>query len=298
MLPPSMHESGTPYKWDAGLEPWEIEVSLAPGWLCGEIDALVKNHGGGSTTSAGPAERTQTPEMAKNEFGRIIDGREEYMTRMVWGRVVDEYRQCPIKPSKADEDDILRTLFAKYETATKSRIIERGTPNHILLEREGRGISLLRQKLKHAFDQWDDKVCRHAEAPLPPREAPTQPSRPLTDVGAEKFDTSPSDDEAEFKYDPNDLEVLDMQGILTLPDPTWLVEGIMIENALGFIFGAPGCGKSFIALGQALSLASGQPDWWGRKITRNGPVVYISSEGVGDMKFRIRAWQRGCKSCS
>ena len=305
MLPPSMHESGTPYKWDAGLEPWEIEVSLAPGWLCGEIDALVKNHGGGSSSPAGPAERTQTPEMAKNEFGRIIDGREEYMTRMVWGRVVDEYRQCPIKPPQVEQDDILRTLFAKYETATKSRIVERGTPNHILLEREGRGISLLRQKIKHAFEQWDEKVRRHAEAPLPPREAPPSYGSGKQDRGNGGEDggrtgetgedggaDANNDAEAEFSYNPNDLEVLDMQGILTLPDPTWLVEGIMIENALGFIFGAPGCGKSFIALGQALSLASGQPDWWGRKITRNGPVVYISSEGVGDMKFRIRAWQR------
>jgi hypothetical protein len=167
MLPPSMHESGTPYKWDAGLEPWDMVIMEAPRWLCDEIVDLAKTHGGGSTTSAGPAERTQTPEMAKNEFGRIIDGREEYMTRMVWGRVVDEYRQCPIKPSKADEDDILRMLFTKYEIATKSRIVERGTPNHILLEREGRGISLLRQKLKHALDQWDDKVRRHAEAPPP-----------------------------------------------------------------------------------------------------------------------------------
>jgi hypothetical protein len=306
MLPPSMHESGTPYKWDAGLEPWDMEIMEAPQWLCDEIDALAKKYGGGSTTtSSGPAERTQTPEMAKNEFGRIIDGREEYMTRMVWGRVVDEYRQCPIKPPQVEQDDILRTLFAKYETATKSRIVERGTPNHILLEREGRGISLLRQKIKHAFEQWDEKVRRHAEAPLPPREAPPSYGSGKQDRGnggedggrtgetGEDGGTDANNDaEAEFIYNPNDLEVLDMQGILTLPDPTWLVEGIMIENALGFIFGAPGCGKSFIALGQALSLASGQPDWWGRKITRNGPVVYISSEGVGDMKFRIRAWQR------
>ena len=304
MLPPSMHESGTPYKWDAGLEPWEMEISMAPQWLCGEIDALVKTYGGGSTTTSGPAERTQTPEMAKNEFGRIIDGREEYMTRMVWGRVVDEYRQCPIKPSKADEDDILRKLFTKYETATKSRIVERGTPNHILLEREGRGISLLRQKLKHAFDQWDDKVCRHAEAPLPPREATPSYGSGKQDRGTEGEDggrtgenggnggsDANSDAEAEFGADLNVFEILDVKGIKTLPDPTWLVETIMIENALGFIFGAPGCGKSFIAIGQALSIACGLDQWWNRKINRSGPVIYISSEGVGDMKFRLRAWE-------
>ena len=304
MLPPSMHESGTPYKWDAGLEPWDMEISLAPQWLCDEIDALVKTYGGGSATSAGPTERTQTPEMAKNEFGRIIDGREEYMTRMVWGRVVDEYRQCPIKPPQVEQDDILRTLFAKYETATKSRIVERGTPNHILLEREGRGISLLRQKIKHAFEQWDEKVRRHAEAPLPPREAPPSFGSGKQDRGNGEEDGGGtgengedggsdvnSDAEAEFGADLNVFEILDVKGIKTLPDPTWLVETIMIENALGFIFGAPGCGKSFIAIGQALSIACGLDHWWNRKINRSGPVIYISSEGVGDMKFRLRAWE-------
>jgi hypothetical protein len=32
-------------------------------------------------------------------------------------------------------------------------------------------------------------------------------------------------------------------------------------------------------------------EWWGRKINKNGPVIYISSEGSSDMKFRIGAWE-------
>jgi len=292
MLPPSMHESGTPYRWVAGLEPWEMEIVEAPQWLCDEIDALVKEHGGGSTSSSGPVERTQTPEAAKNDFGKVVDGREDYMTRMIWGRVVDEYRECPIKPGQGEQDTMMRELFVKYERAVKSRIVERTTPNHILLEREGRGITLFRQKWRHAFDQWDDKVAKHAEAGPPQREKPRQPASAKVAAEAERSsEADASDAGAEFRDDFNLFEVLDVTAIKTLPDPAWLVEGVMIENALGFVFGAPGCGKSFIALGQALSLASGQPDWWGRKITRNGPVIYISSEGVGDMKFRLRAWE-------
>ena len=299
MLPPSMHESGTPYRWVAGLEPWEIKIAPAPLWLCHEIDALVKAHGG-SATSSGPVERTQTPEAAKDGFGRIVDGREDYATRMIWARVVDEYRQCPIKPGKGEQDEMMRELFQKYDRAVRARIPERGTPNHILLEREGRGISMFRQKFKHAFDQWDEKVAKHADAPPPKKEGPKPSSASGGQAsgqasgqaeGEPQSEPDADDPTAEFRDDFNLFKALDVREILNLPDPAWLVEGVMIENALGFIFGAPGCGKSFIALGQALSLASGQPDWWGREITRNGPVIYISSEGVGDMKYRLQAWQ-------
>jgi hypothetical protein len=49
-----------------------------------------------------------------------------------------------------EQDEMLRELFSKYERAAKSRIVERGTPNHILLEREGRGITLFR----YSSRQW------------------------------------------------------------------------------------------------------------------------------------------------
>ena len=82
-----------------------------------------------------------------------------------------------------------------------------------------------------------------------------------------------------------------MTAIKNLPDPEWLVDGMVIDRGLGFVFGPPGCGKSFITLGQALSIACGLDTWWGRTIKRKGPVIYISSEGVGDIKFRLRAWE-------
>jgi hypothetical protein len=100
--------------------------------------------------------------------------------------------------------------------------------------------------------------------------------------------------EEEFGVPPQKRETferLNLAQIDNLPDPEWLVEGLVIDNSLGFIYGAPGTGKSFIALGMALSIASQQPEWWARKIIKPGPVLYISSEGVGDIKFRIRAWK-------
>jgi len=297
MLPPSMHESGTPYHWKEGREPWTLEIATAPRWLCDQINTLAQEHGGstGSAGSSGPAQRTSSPGTSTDSFGRIIDGREEHMTRMVWARVVQEYRESPISPGQAEQDDMFRELFSKYERSAKSRIVERGTPNHILLEREGRGISLFRQKWKHAFDQWDGKVRDHAGAPPPQKERPQQSSAGQQQAGqAEAEHQSEADAEdpaAEFREDFNLFELLSVTAIKNLPDPDWLAFGMIIDRGLGFLFGPPGCGKSFIAQNLALSIACGLDEWWGRKISRKGPVIYISSEGVGDIKFRLRAWE-------
>ena len=79
---------------------------------------------------------------------------------------------------------------------------------------------------------------------------------------------------------------------MALPDPTWLVDDLFIEDATAFIYGPPGCGKSFIALDIAFALACPQiTHWWGRKVNRHGPVVYISSEGTASLKFRLMALQ-------
>ena len=301
MMPPSMHESGTAYRWKDGHEPWSLEIATAPQWLCDQISTLAQEHGGstGATGSAGPAQRTSSPGTSTDSFGRIIDGREEHMTKMVWARVVQEYRESPIKPSQAEQDEMMRELFAKYERSAKSRITERGTPNHILLEREGRGISLFRQKWKHAFDQWDAKVRDHAGAPPPQKDKPQQSSAHQRQAGQSqsqaeaepKSEADAEDPAAEFREDFNLYELLSVTAIKNLPDPQWLFEGMVIDRGLGFVFGPPGCGKSFITLGMALSLACGFDTWWGRKIKRKGPVIYISSEGVGDIKFRLRAWE-------
>ncbi len=48
-----------------------------------------------------------------------------------------------------------------------------------------------------------------------------------------------------------------------LPDPDWLIDGIMPEGALVELYGPHGVGKSFLALDWALSLAAGI-QWPGR----------------------------------
>ena len=72
-------------------------------------------------------------------------------------------------------------------------------------------------------------------------------------------------------------------------DKAHLWEGVIPQNSFGVLFGQPGTGKSFSALGLALSVASGQ-DFLGRRTTPGG-AVYIAAEGGEDVRRRIEAWQ-------
>lgn len=289
MLPPSMHSSGTPYAWLEGYEPWSVPVMDAPQWLCDAIDRLVKEHGG-SGSSTGPREITHATQ-ALNPFGMIVDGREDLMTKMVWGKIVALARDAPFHPIGEYLEAEVRQGYREYENKVSSRINEPGTAKHLLLEREGRGWSLYKEKFNYGLSQWDTKVREaakmtltrderghndHQKAPLGGRDVPfDQETGEIIDV-----------------FDGDVYEVLYIPDINAMPDPVWLIEGAIIEKSLGFVYGPPGCGKSFITLGLSRALAAGNPDWWGRTIHKTGPVVYISSEGIGDMKHRLAAWHQ------
>ncbi|MGI8800623.1 MAG: AAA family ATPase [Solirubrobacteraceae bacterium] len=74
-----------------------------------------------------------------------------------------------------------------------------------------------------------------------------------------------------------------------LPDPEWLVDGIVPEgNAV--VFGQPGTFKSFVTLDLALCVAAGC-DWHGHPV-KGGNVVYVAAEGIRGMKLRVDAWQQ------
>jgi KaiC/GvpD/RAD55 family RecA-like ATPase len=297
VLPPSRHESGRLYQWDAGMEPWEIGIAEAPAWLCLEIDKLVENFGGSRNLpqnlkglGTGPVIHTASPDHSTNLFGLMVDGREDYMTRLVWARVVDERRQTPIKPGPTEVDQIAAVLFVTYSRNVKSRLSVPGASQDDLLEKEGRGISLLRQKLHAAFAQWEGKVQLHADAGPPEKPQGYESPRPIQPA-AEKIRFDPETGEIFSEPAPPELEILSLPEIRRLPDPKYLVEGLVIEKSFGITFGPPGCGKTFIVKDMALSIAYGLKEWWGRKIRKTGPVIYISSEGSSDAKFRIGAWE-------
>lgn len=84
------------------------------------------------------------------------------------------------------------------------------------------------------------------------------------------------------------LRVLRGDTIDDLPDPSWMVEGILPEG-LSMLFGPPGAGKSFIALSWACAIASRST--WFRRTPTSAPVIYIAAEGAAGIKLRRQAWR-------
>lgn len=87
------------------------------------------------------------------------------------------------------------------------------------------------------------------------------------------------------------------QLVLTVPElhakasaVRWAVKGLVPQQALGFVFGASGTFKSFIALDYALHRAYGLK-WLGRRTVQAIPI-YLAAEGGAGLMRRIEAWHK------
>lgn len=69
----------------------------------------------------------------------------------------------------------------------------------------------------------------------------------------------------------------------------WLVRGYLEADSLALLFGDPGCGKSFVAIDLACSVATGSG--WHGKATTPGAVFYIAGEGHNGLARRFKAWE-------
>lgn len=289
MLSPSRHESGRLYEWLPDFAPWEVEVIESPDFVNEAVEHVLKQG------SAGPSQKTDSPDVSTDAWGAIVDGREGYMTRLVFASVLNLYREAPFPPTGEKLVEIAKNVFSQYEQRVKSRLVEPNTANHILLEREGRGITMFQQKWAAAMAQWDTKIAEWAARPVPERKTGSEtPSQGFIKGGNLTVDPDTGEivEENEFAVVESLFDLLDVPAIKAMQDPRWLVEGMIIERSLTFLYSPPGAGKSFLALCIAYHIACDFPQWFEKPIQQNGPVIYISSEGTADMKFRLMALEQ------
>lgn len=89
------------------------------------------------------------------------------------------------------------------------------------------------------------------------------------------------------------FECLTIDDIMTMKPPRFLVDRHIPDEGIGFVYGEPSGGKSFLVLDLALHIAYGVPAWHGDRITpRAGNVLFIAGEGVAGMVNRIEAWKQ------
>ena len=75
--------------------------------------------------------------------------------------------------------------------------------------------------------------------------------------------------------------------LMAMPPVEWMIDGVLTKHGFSVMYGAPGAGKSFIAIDMALCMAHGLP-WHGRE-TNAGAVLYIAGEGVAGLGKRVKA---------
>lgn len=95
----------------------------------------------------------------------------------------------------------------------------------------------------------------------------------------------------------SDMATVSARELLKMPDEPvdWLVKDILQAGDLMIVSGAPGGGKSWLALGMALDMTLGRP-WLGEECfkTRRAKVLYIDEEnGENRFKRRLRKLKRG-----
>ena len=73
--------------------------------------------------------------------------------------------------------------------------------------------------------------------------------------------------------------------ILSLPDPEWIIDTLLAKGSFAVLFGAPGVGKSFLALSWSFAVAAGT-SWQDRKVS-GGRRVYIAAARFGGLKLRV-----------
>lgn len=76
-----------------------------------------------------------------------------------------------------------------------------------------------------------------------------------------------------------------------IPEATWLIEGVLPQDAIAAMYAAPGAGKTFVALDWAMSLAAGKEDWEGRALLPDAKVLYVYAEGAPGLRKRRDAWE-------
>jgi len=273
MLPPSIHESGKRYEWVEGKELWAIPIAEAPEWLCREIDKLATAHAAGGP--GGPADALAGPRVVtaahgdsdRSALGLRVDGREDYMTRLIWGAIVDMRRASPIKPCDLSG---MGEAYSTYEQNVKSRIEDPTTPKSELLEREGRGMTLFRFKWERALEQWDGKVAEAA------KKGGAEVGRIVQGENWQDVQ-KPVQDTRQWLYTSTAF-------VAEFVPPDYLIHGVIQKGYIYSLTAATGTGKTAVLLMLAAHVDQGAPIG-GRKVKR-GKVLYLAGENPNDVRMR------------
>lgn len=85
------------------------------------------------------------------------------------------------------------------------------------------------------------------------------------------------------------FEPYSLNDLLKMPEKKWLIDQVIGNGDIGMIYGAPGSGKTFLAIDMSISACLGA-EWANKfKIAHPLNVAYCAGEGVSGLKSRFQA---------
>jgi hypothetical protein len=228
----------------------EVDRSVALDALCREVGIDLGSKSAVAATGVGlPPPRNQ--DLTDDDVrARIYAGPDaRAFHRFMTLRNADELLALKIYKSLSDADWDLARVFIRQVGGDVDRVetLMRATP----LERE----------------KWN----RHK----------TYLREQTIEKAAIKFALAPPPEATGGLQGYSDLAVLD------LPDPEYLIDGVLLNSSWNLVAGRWGAGKTFLQLDWLLHVASGRA-WQGQKV-KQGPTLLVYAEGA--IKPRIAAWR-------
>lgn len=84
------------------------------------------------------------------------------------------------------------------------------------------------------------------------------------------------------------LEIVPLNTFIHGPPIRWIIKNVLVQGALGVIYGESGAGKSFAVLDACAKVAAGEP--WNQQRVNQTRVVYVAAEGQAGMRKRVEAY--------
>ena len=262
------------YQWRPGRAPWEFELLTAPPWLCDEIERLIAEHGG-LVRGVPVGDRPNYAGPVKTTFGTaIIDGRERYMRDLIWANMRDlKMKDNPIPPGEVE----MMPAWGDYVRNVKVQNPLPGESHEDGLEREKRGLTVFRQKWRHAVSKWGTEVAEAAKMRKerePPKASEPPPEHPKTP--------------------PNLIPVRPAFPIneRLIPPRDWVIPNFLLKRSMSMLIAPPGIGKSLFTL--QVGMGVGVCMEWGGWVPRKQEKVLIinAEDDIDEMRRRLVAARR------
>ncbi len=217
---------------------------------------------------------------------KLINGREGYMSEMVFGAIMNLTADNGCWPT---HQEVFDDAWPSYERGVAAR-------EGRSLDQDGRGKAEMARKVKsklRAFSEGRIRGCETLEKTIETqraRRAKQSADRPQSeDQGQKKEESSQKSNENKDQKKESTLKYIKFKDIESSLEANDFVQGLFGENQFSVTYGESNCGKTFFMTDLSFHIAMGK-QWRDRRVEAGG-VIYAALEGARGLRNRIAAFK-------